>query len=141
MPSVVGNRRSTAAMGKGYQNDPIFEFAKSFAECARDIMTESGVDLFREPGKAMMFESSTNALKNFFVEGSIDEDAITALNPKESVQAIEEAHDAMEEQFLNDREAVLEYSNIGAMNPVIGMTFPLHKNIVTFTNRYQLMLC
>ena len=39
MPSVVGNRKSTATMGRGYQNDPIFDYAKSFAECARDIMT------------------------------------------------------------------------------------------------------
>lgn len=130
MPSVVGNRRSTATMGRGYQNDPIFEFAKSFSECARDIMTESGVDLYSEPAKAMMYESSINALKNFFVEGAIDEDAITALDPKNAAEAIQEQKDALDEQFLNDREAVLEYSQVGSMNPVIGMTFPLHKNIL-----------
>ena len=49
MPSVVGNRKSTATMGRGYQNDPIFEFAKSFRDCAHDIMTEAGIDLFAEP--------------------------------------------------------------------------------------------
>lgn len=130
MPSVVGNRRSTATMGRGYQNDPIFEFAKSFAECARDIMTESGVDLYSEPAKAMMYESSINALKNFFVEGALDEDAIAALDPKNAAELIQEQKEALDEQFLNDREAVLEYANIGTMNPVIGMTFPLHKNIL-----------
>lgn len=130
MPSVVGNRRSTATMGRGYENDPIFDYAKSFAECARDIMTESGINLFAEPNKAMMFESSMNALKDFFVEGTTDDQAIEALNPKNAAEEIEEAHQALEEQFLNDREAVLEYSNVSAMNPVIGMTFPLHKNIL-----------
>lgn len=130
MPSVVGTRRSTATMGRGYQNDPIFEFAKSFAECARDIMTESGVDLYSEPAKAMMYESSINALKNFFVEGALDEDAIAALDPKNAAELIQEQKEALDEQFLNDREAVLEYANIGTMNPVIGMTFPLHKNIL-----------
>ena len=130
MPSVVGNRRSTATMGRGYQNSPIFDYAKSFAECAKDIMQESGIDLFAEPYKAMMWESSMNALKDFFVEGTTDTDAIEALNPKNAAEEIEEAHQALEEQFLNDREAVLEYSNVSAMNPVIGMTFPLHKNIL-----------
>lgn len=130
MPSVIGTRRSTATMGRGYQNDPIFEFAKSFAECARDIMTESGVDLYSEPAKAMMYESSINALKNFFVEGALDEDAIAALDPKNAAELIQEQKEALDEQFLNDREAVLEYANIGTMNPVIGMTFPLHKNIL-----------
>lgn len=130
MPSVVGNRKSTAAMSRGYQNDPIYEFAKAFADVARDILTESGVDMFQEPGKAMMYESSINALKNFFVENTNDDDAMAALSPKSAAEDIEEAHQALEEQFMNDREAVLEYSNVAAMNPVIGMTFPLHKNIL-----------
>lgn len=130
MPSVVGNRKSTAAMSRGYENDPIYEFAKAFRDVARDILTESGVDIFDEPKKAMMYESSMNAMKNFFIENTVDEDAIEALNPKNSAEAIEEANQALEEQFANDREAVLEYSNVASMNPVIGMTFPLHKNIL-----------
>jgi hypothetical protein len=36
----------------------------------------------------------------------------------------------MENQFENDREAVLEHVSSAEMNPVIGMTFPLHKNIL-----------
>lgn len=130
MPSVVGNRKSTADMGRGYQMDPMFDYAKSFAECAHDIMTESGVDLYREPSKAMMYESSVNALRDFFMENLIDEDAIQTINPKFAAQEISEQTEALEEQFINDREAVLEYSNVSAMNPVIGMTFPLHKNIL-----------
>ena len=129
MPSVVGNRKSTADMGRGYLKDPIAKYAASFAETVKDILTESGVDLFSDPGRALQYSASNTALENFFVEGSIDEPALQAL--EDDGEAIEEAYEAMREQYLNDREAVLnEYASLNTFNPVIGMTFPLHKNIL-----------
>ena len=36
----------------------------------------------------------------------------------------------MEQQFENDVEAVFEHADMADYNPVIGMTFPVHKNIL-----------
>ena len=131
MPSVVGNRHSNTSAGRGYLRDPIAKYAQAFAECATDILQETSVDMFTDIGRALQYKSSNNALKNFFVEGSIDEDAIRAMDGEWASESIQEATEAMEEQFLNDREVVLsEYANLGSFNPIIGMSFPLHKYIL-----------
>ena len=87
--------------------------------------------MFTDIGRALQYKASNNALKNFFVEGSIDEDAIRVMDGEWASESIQEATEAMEEQFLNDREVVLsEYANLGSFNPIIGMSFPLHKYIL-----------
>ena len=127
---VVGTRKSTVGMGKGYANDPIKKFAASYQECVKDILNESGIDTFSEPAKALMIGNAKNALKNFFVEGQEELVAgeVSALG--EDAALVDDARAMAEAQFENDCEAVLEYANIGAYNPVIGMTFPIHKNIL-----------
>lgn len=130
---IVGNRKSTTpSMGRGYRKDPMTKFAAVFQECASDILSESGVDLFQEPAKAMMFGNSNNAMKRFFMEDAVDVKEIETLYPdaEEAEEVAADAEQMMEEQFLNDREAVLEYANLGSYNPVIGMSFPIHKNIL-----------
>lgn len=119
---VIGNRKSLD-LGKGYLNDPISTFAASFRDMAQNILTESGTDIFSEPSKVMMVGSANDTMRNFFVEESADRKAMTA-------QEYDDHIEMMNEQYLNDRQAVLEYAAIGQYNPVIGMTFPLHKNIL-----------
>ena len=119
---VIGNRR-TPEVGKGYLNDPISTFAASFRDMAQNILTESGTDIFSEPSKVMMVGSANDTMRNFFIEESADRQAMTA-------QEYDDHIEMMNEQYLNDRQAVLEYAAIGQYNPVIGMTFPLHKNIL-----------
>ena len=36
----------------------------------------------------------------------------------------------MEALFENDRDKLLEYAAIGSYNPVMGLVFPLHKNLL-----------
>ena len=128
---VVGNRKSTVGMGRGYANDPLNKFAAAYQECMQDILAESGIDVMTEPQKALMMGSSKNALKNFFVEGQEDLVASEVKALGESADLIDDARLMAEAQFENDCEAVLnEYANVGAYNPVIGMTFPIHKNIL-----------
>lgn len=128
---VVGNRKSTVGMGRGYANDPLNKFAAAYQECMQDILSESGIDVMSEPQKALMMGASKNALKNFFVEGQEDLVASEVKALGESSDLIDDARLMAEAQFENDCEAVLnEYANVGAYNPVIGMTFPIHKNIL-----------
>lgn len=119
---VIGNRK-TVDMGKGYLQDPISTFVSTFRDMAQNILTESGTDLFSEPSKAMMIGSANDTMKNFFVESSADRKGMTAEEYDDHIEM-------MTEQYLNDRQAVLEYAAVGQFNPVIGMTFPLHKNIL-----------
>lgn len=119
---VIGNRK-TVDMGKGYLQDPISTFASTFRDMAQNILTESGTDLFSEPSKAMMIGSANDTMKNFFIESSADRKGMTAEEYDDHIEM-------MTEQYLNDRQAVLEYASVGQFNPVIGMTFPLHKNIL-----------
>lgn len=126
---IVGNRKSTASMGRGYSYDSIYSFAEAFKECAQDILHE-GVDLFMEPQKALQIRSTRDALKNFFVENSFDDKEFMKTDPTHAAMLIEDAKDQAEEMFENDLQGIREHTNLGAYNPVIGMTFPLHKNIM-----------
>ena len=134
MSSVVGTRPDKNNMGRGYLRDPIAKYAASFMECATDMLNESSVDMFTDLGRALQYSSSNQAMENFFVENSIDEDAIRATEGEWANEVIEDQYEAMKEQFLNDREGALksltEYANLGSFNPVIGMAFPLHKFIL-----------
>lgn len=123
MPAV-GNRKSTNT-GKGYLGDPISKLAKSFKDTVNDILSESGIDVFTEPQKAMMVGTANDTMRNFFVENSVDP-ADYEGRPEEYDDAV----NTMTEQYLNDREAIMENAPLNSFNPVIGMTFPLHKNIL-----------
>ena len=127
---VVGNRKNTVSMGRGYANDPIKKFAAAYQECVNDVLKESGIDMFSEPAKALMVGNAKNALKNFFVEGQSDLVAGEVRAMGEDAALVDDAQAMAEAQFDNDCEAIMEYANIGQYNPVIGMTFPIHKNIL-----------
>ena len=120
---VVGNRKTTQ-MGRGYVKDPIAPLAASFSKLANDVLQESGLDIFMEPQKVAMVNSANETLKNFFVEQSADRASF------DSAEDYDDHIRMMNEQYDNDREALLEYAPTGSFNPVIGMTFPLHKNIL-----------
>ena len=132
MPSVIGTRKSSVSAGRGYSHDPLAKYAASFNETVQDILNEHGVDLYSEPSKAMMYSAPKEMLKEFFInEANKDEvDKMKALGEEDLDEFIEENNLALSEQFENDREAVLEYASLNNFNPVIGMTFPLHKWIL-----------
>jgi len=121
MPTI--GERQTSTLGRGYAKDPLNAYVKSFRDVAQNILQESGTDLFSEAAKVVMMGQTNDALENFFVENSACYEHMTA-------EEIEDHETMMKEQYINDRAAVLEYAAIGSYNPVIGMTFPLHKNIL-----------
>lgn len=123
MPTI-GTRKSTS-MGRGYANDPLHGLAKAFVEAATNIRKESTIDLFTEGQKAMTYDTANDALKEFFVNESFDPTEVG--NDPEKIQ---EQVDTMDALYANDRDGILEHTAVGAYNPVIGLTFPLHKNIL-----------
>lgn len=124
MPAV-GTRKS-ARIGSGNINkDPNTALMTRFRDVAQNVLRESGFDLFGDPYRTTTTRSSREALKNFFIEESYDRNDRTLTD-----EDIQDHHEMMGELFENDVEAFTEYAPIGAFNPVIGMTFPLHKNLL-----------
>jgi hypothetical protein len=119
---LVGERKSLKNMGKAYANSPLNAYVASFKKVADNILTE-GVDLFANPATAVMRTDTNESLKSFFIENSCDRASMTE-------EQFNEHMEMMEAQYDNDREAMLEYAPIGSFNPVIGISMPMHKNIL-----------
>lgn len=120
---VVGNRESSAKYARGYIKDSMAPFAKDFSELSKNILNETGFDFFQNARHILVNPVGNETLKNFFINESFDRSGMTA-------EEIEDHLEMMSEQYENDRNAILEYSAMSDFNPVIGMTFPLHKNIL-----------
>ena len=120
---IIGERRSHRPGSNGYTNDAMAGFTRAFLNEANSILEEDRLDIFSEPAKVLRRDMSDEALRTFFVEGSADKNGMTAEEYEDHIQM-------MTEMYENDKEAVLEHSSMGQYNPVIGMTFPIHKNIM-----------
>ena len=122
MPTV-GQRRASADMSKGYMLDEMAPLASQFKNVASDILSECALDIFSNPVGVMQLEQSRDALKDLFINESADPNSMSAAEYSDHLND-------MEALFENDRNAVLEYASMNQFNPVIGMTFPIHKNIL-----------
>ncbi len=124
--AIVG-KREIINPGQGYEHDKMHNYAQSFLNTAKAIVRESSFDLFGEPGRTFKNSDAISAMKEFFVENSYDPEFYTKTHNPE---ALDEHMSDMEELFKNDLEAVNEYSAMVNANPVIGMSFPIHKYIL-----------
>lgn len=123
MPVVGLEYKNKKKNNKAYMMEPMYGLSKAFLECANNILNESSVDIFTDPRVAYQRLSSNDALKNFFIEQSADPEG---MDPDQY-----DDHMAMMEQMYdNDRDAILEYTAMAQVNPIIGTTLPLHKNLM-----------
>ena len=120
--AIIGDRRKKT-VASGYETDPMFAYANEVSTLMSNIKLESMVDCFKDARDIVMNEAANATMKNFFVENSYDPTGMTE-------REIEDHILTMENQFENDCEAVMEHVGTAEMNPVVGMTFPLHKNIL-----------
>lgn len=120
---IIGERQSNRPGSAGYTHDAMAGFAREFLNEANSILDDSQIDLLSEPAKVLRRNMSNETLKTFFVENSTDKNSMTDSEYEDHITM-------MEAMYENDREAVLEHSSMGQFNPVIGMTFPIHKNIM-----------
>lgn len=120
----VGERKSKV-LAQGYEKHPMHEYAEQFANISQALLDEAGVDVYSNTRAALMNSRGYDELKTFFIEGSYD--------PKlyeNDPEGLEEHCNDMAELFENDKEGIMESTALNAVNPVIGMTFPLHKWIL-----------
>lgn len=121
---IAGTRQKR--VGGNYEMDPLFGYAQAFANCQKNILAETAIDVYDEPRKAYRMEQSKEALRNFFVENSYDPHDPEFMNPTK----LQDHITSMNEQFENDVEAMNEHAAPSEYNPAIGMTLPIHKNIL-----------
>lgn len=124
---VLGERKSGMIGSANITRDPMYPLAKQFTEVAQSILNEGGVDIYSAPHVAMNMAASREAIKEFYINESAPEMDIADVYDRES--HIQE----MEALFENNRDAILENAVAGSYSPVVGMTFPLHKNLLMNT--------
>lgn len=118
----------TGYVGGGWSSDPMASYTQSFINLGKNVLSESSMDIFEEPQKILRRPATREALKEFFCENFMDEnldDPFVAMTGYPDDQRA-----MMEQQFENDATALLEHSISADYNPVVGMTFPVHKNIL-----------
>ena len=121
----VGTRHRKISVDSGYgPSSPLFEQAQDFKRVADNIKNEEQIDIFTNPYSVLYNANSKEALKTSFIEQSADPKSF------DSPALYQEHLNDMGEYFENDCEALLEYAPMVSFNPVIGMTFPIHKNIL-----------
>ena len=113
----IGGTREKKTIGRSFEKDPLYQYAKAYKESAENILTESTLDIFEEPGKALRRKSTRNALKRFFVEYSFDTN-----NNTMSIEDQEDQIACMEAMFENDVEAINEHAVLPEYNPIVGMS-------------------
>ena len=118
----------TSFVGGSYTKDPMTNYVQSFAEFAKNMLNESGIDIFEEPKKALRRPQCKEALKEFFCSDFMDENRNDPFMNDPGY--IEDQLAMQEQQFENNCSAIMEHADMGDYNPVIGMTFPIHKNIL-----------
>lgn len=122
---VVGGKTNDVVFRRGYSNDSNRQFAVAVKEMAENIRANAGIEYFMENNRALMDPECNETVKNFFMEGSADPASFI-----DSPQGYQDHMDMMDAMYENDREAMLEFSAISAYNPVMGLVFPLHKNLL-----------
>lgn len=124
---VLGTRKNAMIGSTGITKDPLYALAKQFTDVAHSIIQESGVDLYAQPTVAMNVPAAREALKDFYVNESAPECDLEDMDAREMHEA------EMEALFENNSDAILENAVAGTYSPVVGMAFPLHKNLLMNT--------
>nr|DAM47603.1 MAG TPA: Structural protein [Caudoviricetes sp.] len=127
MPIGAVNSK-TGFVGGSYTRDPMSSYTQSFINLAQNILTESSIDIFEQPKTILRRPAERETLKQFFCENFMDQDTRDPFVNDPGY--LEDQQAMMEQQFENDANAILEHANMADYNPVIGMTFPVHKNIL-----------
>jgi len=132
--AIVSSVDNQVDLLRGYEQDPIREYAESFLNVAKAGVTESSVSIFDDPGTYLRKTSTKEALKKFFMNESYDihEPKFDPAKNPNAAKAIQEHMKNMAQIFENDSVAAIRESAqpLGAFNPVMGMALPMHKNLL-----------
>ena len=107
-----------------YENNRMHGFAEQFLNLNSSLVNEAGgADIIFDPRRVLASRNANEAMRNYFISESCDEEHMTA-------REIEDHYANMGALYDNDREGLMEAAQMSEMNPVMGMTFPIHKWIL-----------
>lgn len=122
------NQTGTDSILRGYEKDSMHGLASRFCEVAKSGIQE-GYDIYTEPNKFFRTETLNNQMRNFFIEDAFDKN-----DPKfATADAVHEEYGMLDTLYRNDVRGLTEAAPLGAYNPVVGITFPMHKNLLMTT--------
>ena len=119
--AIAGER--PRVKGQGYKKHPMSALTKEYLDVLEGFREQQGLDIFTEGAKLAHNVSAVSALEDFYLSECFDP---TGLSAEEQAEQL----NMMKEQFTNDLEALKEYAPVGTYNPVMGLVFPMHKNIL-----------
>lgn len=119
---VVGEKKKKQS-SKSYMYESIYPLSKAFLELSKNILNEGRIDVFTNARMACLGRNTNESLKNFFIEQSADRNSM-------SEEQYDDHMTMMEQLYENDRDLILEYTPMATVNPLIGTTLPLHKNLL-----------
>lgn len=126
---VVGERVDPQKVNRSYEKNEMHKLAEQFLDVAQGSLNESGLDIFTQPQQFFMHNSTKDQMKDFFVNEMYDQN-----DPEfKDAESIQEYEESLGELFENDLQGVRESAPLGSFNPVIGITFPMHKNLLQTT--------
>lgn len=125
--AVVGTKQDKKVDLRGYEYDEMHEAAQEYLDQMIAAKNESGIDALSDPSDFFKNRTTNDEMRKSFIKGSWD-----SKDPRFSKQSEVSAHvENMEALYDNDRECILtEATNLANYSPVIGMTLPIHKNIL-----------
>lgn len=124
---VLGQRKNSVIGSRSITNDPMYGLAKEFTDVTKSILNEAGIDIYSNPTVALNVPSSREALKDFYINESAPECDLKDMYAREIHE------EEMTALFENNCDAILENAVAGTYSPVVGMAFPLHKNLLMNT--------
>jgi len=125
MPAV-GTRENPLATSRGYRKDPMHKLAEQFLDLAKSCVTESGISVYDAPSQFFQKNSTNDEMRKLFLKESYD-----PADPRyQDIEDVAQLEEDMSELYTNDRKGVMESASLGAFNPMIGITFPMHKNLL-----------
>jgi hypothetical protein len=122
---IVGEAAKTVG-NSNYKGDTIYPLASRYHDLCQSIKEETQYDILTESTRVFSNPHSREMLKQFFLESSYSPEDPWFSDPMN----VDDHISMMESQFDNDIQGIREYTAGAEMNPVVGMTFPIHKNIL-----------
>lgn len=129
MPICKGSE-TINSFGSSYNKNPLASFAQQWIATAKSTLNESHLDIYEEPIKVFNRVETREAFREFFTSNLFSEAQEEGQDPLVDDETMTDEKEMMDQQFDNNVDAVKEHANIGDYNPVIGLAFPIQKNIL-----------
>ena len=134
--AVIGKMQDVMQEGsdsvmRNYEKNDLYRLAEDFLMVPQAALDEHvSIDMFAEPQKFFSTQLTNNSMKRWFRENAFD--------PKDpdingDNQIINEKYAELETLFDHDVQGIMEAAPLSAYNPVVGITFPIHKNLLMTT--------